>query len=343
MNENTRKILADLKAAGIDTSGIENQITVNPILDKKADSIIGAGVLRQQEYTRYMNEAVRQKREVEETARNLATLHDASKTTQLPQQALEAIEKMEQALIGTGLFDEESVKAVSYQGKVPLQTIINDTNKAIDANATNASVQKKEEFQMPNQQFDESKFIDTDTFQTSLANLAYGGIATNLRINAALREVEELGIKPTRDQLNKLEANLRTGMESGKNLDSILDETFEISKARQAKQDADIENRIKSAREEARAEALKEAGVPTVKRFNYGRHPILDRKSNEVVPQNGNQEGDKTAAQKDLPVNKYGDVEVFRGRRGREERLQNASELHEKVMEHYANDPTFVE
>lgn len=155
--------------------------------------------------------------------------------------------------------------------------------------------------------------------------------------------------------IRQFQENLRKGYEAGKNLDQILDETFKVSDAKNAQAKAEFENQIKAAKEEARAEAFKEAGVPNTKKFNFGRrHPVLDRKSQ--TPQNiqqssGNQNTDNgdskqitpPVANPEIPINKYGDPEIFRMRRGREERVQLASELNDKVMEHYANDPTFVD
>lgn len=347
MNENTKRILDDLRKAGIDTTTIENQLKVSPILDKQADHIIGGGILRQQEYTRYMNQVSEEKKKLDQQVRELATLHDASQTTQLPQAALDTMKKMEEALIATGEYDEESVKQVSYIGQRALKDMVQKQPEKpvveqIQDRMTNPNF---------NAQLDATRYVDVDTLQAQLNNMAVGGVTTNLEINAAMEELKDLGIKIDRAKVRQFQNNLISGFQVGKNLDTILDETFEVSKAKQAKLDADIENRIKEAAEKARAEALKEAGVPSTKKFKFGRHPILDRKRDSernvsVQQTNGNTDGkapENLNLNKELPTNKYGDVEIYKLRRGREERLQNAVDLNDKVMEHYANDITFTE
>jgi hypothetical protein len=165
-----------------------------------------------------------------------------------------------------------------------------------------------------------------------------------------------LGIKVDRPAIRQFQENLRRGYEAGKNLDQILDETFKVSDAKNAQAKAEFDNQIKAAKDEARAEAFKEAGVPNTKKYNFGRrHPVLDRKSQtqqNIQQTSGDQNighGDNSkqvtppVPNPEIPINKYGDPEIFRMRRGREERVQLASELNDKVMEHYANDPTFVD
>jgi hypothetical protein len=356
MRPETQKIIDDLEKSGFDMTSIRRQIATDPTLDKQADVHLGGGILRQSEYTRYMNQLKEDEARIQRQAQELATLHDAAaQGTELPQAALETIQKLEDALIETGMFDEESVKKVSFIGKKPL--IDATTKKQIPPLQQNPPVTPpvSKENEM-SRNFDESKFVDVDTHRASLANMAYGGIATNLEINAALDEIRSLGIKVDRTAVRKLQDNLRTGYQAGKDLDTIIDETFEVTKAREAQQNEAIEKRIQEAKDLGRAEALKEAGIPVQRRFNNRNHPILDRKSlNRTTPPppNGNpqnnqnppaESGEKkidTANQ--TPINKYGDPEVFRNRRGRDERLQNAVQVYDEVMEHYANDPTFVE
>lgn len=364
MNENTRKILNDLRSAGLDTSSIENQITRSPILDKQADSIIGGGILRQADYTRYMNDLQVKERNLQTQVNQLASLHDARDSgVQLPKDTLDAIKDMEEALIATGQFEESSIKALSHKAVSSLNTAVNNRNVQTRVNIqepipnNNNNLNNNNNNYLPTG-FDPSKFVDADTLRSELANIAYGGIATNMEISAAIDEVKELGIKVDRAKVREFQTNLRNGYEQGKGLDQIVEDTFKVSEARQAKTQVEIENQIKLKVEEQVAERLKEAGVPVTKKFNFGRrHPVLDRKSDvqrniqapvanastvegtnkEVPPPVDTNIGNKT------PVNKFGDTEIFRTRRGREDRLQAASGVYDKVMEHYADDITFVE
>lgn len=354
MNDNTQKIIADLRKAGLNMDSIEYQLRVNPLLEKQTDRIVGDGILRQQEYTKYMNETLQRRKDIEEQATKLATLHDAAATTELPKAALETIAALEEKLLETGLFDEDSVKAVSYVGKKPLFDII-DKSKQAPAYVPPTVSNPVKETPMPN--FNPDDFVDLDTFRTSNANIALGNVVTSLELQAALEEIKSLGIKVDRPTVKKLQDSLKPGLESGKNFDQILDEVFDVTKVKEAKQKEDFDKRIEEAKKEARAETLKEMGVPAKNRFGHGRHPILDRKSATETNQpalNTNIEAPKEAPKPDeeaqqqvaldkLPRNKLGDVEVFRLRRSREDRMRDAMELNEKVQEALSKDITYVE
>lgn len=328
-SENTLKILNDLKQAGLDISSLERQILVNPLADKQADLHLGGGILRQSEYTRYMNELQTKEKTINQQINQLASLHDVENSgVELSQEQKEAIKKMEEALIATGEFDEESIRNLSRVAQKPIVV-----KKDIQPQLQTTRVIE------PNNQPDMSKYVDVNTFQSSLANIAYGGIATTMEINAALDEVKELGIKVDRAKVREFQEKLRTGYEAGKNLDQIVEETFEVSKAMEAKQNAEIENRIKTEADKLVAERLKEAGVPVTNKFqSTRRHVVFDR--NKPLNAEPLKEGEQP---KELPKNKYNDVEVFRGRRSREDRMQAAATVHEEVANYLANDPTYVE
>lgn len=358
MNPNTKKLLEDLRNAGIDTSSIERQIAHDALADRQLDMHLGAGILRQQEYTRYMNDLVAKEQQIQQQVQQLATLHDAQNNPNitLPEETINVIKKMEEALIATGEFDEQSIKTISYQGRVPLEKMIKDRQQPQpqqfqqqqnnNLNPTNLG------FQPQQPQIDTSKFVDVGLFRQALGNLAYGDIATNMEINARLDEVRQLGIPVDRSKIAKLQENLKKNFEGNGSLDQAFEETFEVSKAIEAKQNADIEKRINDEAEKRTAEALKNAGVPVTKKFNAGRHVIFDRKRSPENVQAPNQEtktgeGNNNAEVIPSPnqpnVNKYGDTEIFRTRGDRNSRMQNAAGTYEQVMEHYANDPTYVE
>lgn len=336
-SENTLKIINDLKAAGLDISSLERQILVNPLADKQADLHLGGGILRQSEYTRYMNDLKTKENTLNQQLNQLASLHDVENSgVQLSQEQKDAIKKMEDALIATGEFEEESIKSLS---RIAMKPVVNVKKPDINTNL-NSNLNQN---QNPNnfQQPDLSKYVDVNTLQSSLANMAYGGIATSMEIQAAIDEVKGLGIKVDRAKVREFQEKLRTGYEAGKNLDQIVEETFEVSKALEAKTNQEIENRINTETERRLAEKLKEAGVPETNKFsNSRRHVLFDknRKPQNVEPP---KEGDPPA--NELPRNKFGDTEIFRGRRNREDRMQGASVVLDEVMAHYANDPTYVE
>lgn len=337
-SENTLKIINDLKAAGLDISSLERQILVNPLADKQADLHLGGGILRQSEYTRYMNDLKTKENTLNQQLNQLASLHDVENSgVQLSEEQKGAIKKMEDALIATGEFEEESIKSLS---RIAMKPVVNVKKPDINTNLNSNLNQNNN----PNnyQQPDLSKYVDVNTLQSSLANMAYGGIATSMEIQAAIDEVRGLGILVDRKRIREFQEKLRTGYEAGKNLDTIVEETFEVSKALEAKTNQEIENRISTETERRLAEKLKEAGVPEVSKFsNTRRHVLFDRNRK---PQDNQQakEGEEKVVN-ELPKNKYNDVEIFRGRRNREDRMQGASAVLDEVMAHYANDPTYVE
>lgn len=356
---NTLQILADLKAAGLDVSSLERQINVDPIAKRQADSLIAGGILRQQDYTRYMNDVAQREQQLQQQVQKLATLHDAQNSgVDLPQATLDTIKKMEEALIATGEFDEESIKQLSYHGSVPLQRMIQDRNRQPNPqnlpnqnqnNNNNNDLDNGRQFQPTN--FDPTQFVDVNTLRGAMANLAYGDIATTMEINARLEELKELGIKVTRDSIKKLQENLKKNFEGGGNLDQAFEETFEVSKALQAQQETIFQNRVQSEVDKQVAEKLKEAGLPPVKKNGFKpRHVLLNRKSQTPANLQPSEGDNKTTdginpppVNNELPKNKDGEVEYYKLRGDRSSRLASASALLDTVNEHYANDPTFVE
>lgn len=342
MNEATKKILNDLKNAGLNTSSIEQQLNVNPILDKQTDAIIGAGVLRQADYTRYMQQTQAKENELNQKINELATLHDAAKVSALPQEALDAIDKMEKALIETNLYDEESIKSVSFVGKQALTPLINQPPQNTPA-PINSNIPKETEM-------DTSKFVDVDMFQRASANLVYGNAAINAKVTAAIRRAEKLGIEVTDEMLDSFHANMIDGVER-KNLsiDQVIDKQFKISETQKVRDQENFQKQLKDAEAKGRADALKENNIPARNvRFSQGRHMILDRKSlhneNPPAPVNGENPPKETTPQ-NPQINKPGHVNgvpIYQMRGSREDRMIRAAESNARVEEYLANDPTYV-
>lgn len=347
MKAETKKVIEDLKRAGFDTTGIERQIQADPLLDKAGDMILGDGILRQSKFTQYMQATDRREQELQETAQKLATLHDASKTTTLPQDTLAVIESLEQALIGTGMFTEESVKEVSYAGKKPLIDLISKPNKD---NLNNDPPPNKDKT-MNNNEIDLSKYIDIDTHRKSLGNVAFGSIATNLELSAAIEEIKSLGIPVTRDKIKILQDKLQEGFNKGEaDLDIILDGVFEVNKARQAKATIDYDAKVKEEVSKQVAEALKESGAPNRVRRLMGRNaPVFDRKrpafvdSTKAEGNNGNPYKDDKGNidVSKLPKNKEGDPLLFTARGDRESRVSKATDSFIDIEEKISQDPLY--
>jgi len=348
MKAETRKVLDDLKRAGLDTSSIENQMRANPLVDKQADFVLGDGILRQSEYTRYMNQAVQEKRELEARVQQLATMHDASKTTQLPKEALDTIATLEQELINTGLFDEQSVREVSYRGKKPLMELVNQPNPNPPAPAPPQQPQQRN-MNMPNPDL-EKNYVDMDTHTTSMANLAYGSIATNMQIAAKIDEVKALGIPVTATDVERLTEELRRDFSTGQgNMDRVFNNVFKVQEVKAAKEKEVRDKELSDARAAGKAEGLKEAGVPGRKVLKGSGSPLFQKRSAaNQIPENTQVKNPYTDEQGNidpskLPRNKYGDLERFKLRRSKEERLAGAADAYNEIMERAEQDPLFAD
>jgi hypothetical protein len=332
MNENTRKLLNDLKAKGLNVDSIETQLAVNPLLDKASDEILGAGVLRQQEYTRYMNSLRTQEQTLQQKANELASLHSASAAAGDPKVLTEVIDKMEEALIATGEFDEQSIKAIAEQGR----SQIGKTAPQVKLEIPNNSVIPQKETPM---QIDTSKFVDIDTAQKMGANIVMGNALVNAKMTMALRRAEKLGINVTDDMIEKFHDNWAKGVPQGKSVDSVIDETFGLSAAQKTADDAALEKRIADARAEGEAEGLKKAGVPARNRILPRNHNLFDRTRPEQSVLETPKEGETPA---NIPKDKDGNIEFYKLRGDRTQRIGAASELFGKVEEQLAGDLTYT-
>lgn len=348
MKAETRKILDDMKSRGFDISSIERQMQTDPLLDKAGDMIMGDGILRQSKFTSYMQETDRKAAEVQATAQRLATLHDASKTTNLPKETLDVISALENALIETGQFTEESVKAVSYAGKKPLIDIISKPPENGDRNPPpNPNAKKEPEMS----DLDLSKYIDADTHRKSLSNVAFGSIATNLELSAAIEEIKGLGIAVTRDKIKILQGKLQDGFNRGEaDLDVILDEVFDVTKARTAKATEAYNTQVAQEVSKQVAEQLKQSGAPNRVRRLMGRNaPVFDRKrpafvdSTKTEGNNGNPYKDDKGNidVSKLPKNKEGDPLLFTARGDRESRVSKATDSFIEIEEAISKDPLY--
>jgi hypothetical protein len=343
MKPETRKFLDDMRASGMDISSIENQIASNPFIENKADSLIGGSILRQQDYQSKMNILRDEENKIKNQAQQLATLHDAKDTgVALPQEALDAIVALETELINTGLYDEDSVRNVSYKGK---QSLISLTNPTQPNNNSATNPIKKEEPAMKTGA-DDRDFVEVNQFERGVANMAYGNMAVAAKLNLALDEARSLGLNITREQVDQFTKNAVTGIEKdGKSIDQIIDESFGLNTARQAAAAANEAKRLADERAAGYAEGLKVGGVPNRTRLNRGRHPILGRKTPEIV--NSAADGNSFANDKGqidmskVPKNEVGDPKLFLLRGDRASRVEKASESFGKLMDRIEGDPLY--
>lgn len=339
MKKETRQILDDLKAKGMDISSIENQFRVNPLLEKAGDEIIGGGILRQANYQQYMNKVTLQEKQIQEQARQLATLHDANAQGILPQAALDTMKAMEDALMETGLFTEESIKEISALGRKPLEDLINKPVVLPPA--------RREEDNM-GKDIDLSKYVDTETYEKSMGNIALGSIMTNMQITSAFDEIKKLGIEVTPEKVEKVQEAIKQGFAQGNgNLGDIFEKTFEVSKVREAKANEAIEVRIQEEAGKLVAERMKKENLPGRGNFRGSPSPVFGRKrpiyTNSESGQTGYKDAEGNIDISKLPKNSEGDPKLFLTRGDRTSRVAGASDLFNNIMEKAESDPFYLE
>lgn len=354
MKKETQQILDDLKKRGLDISSIENQIRVNPTIELAADDIIGGGVLRQSQYTYLANQAQEEKKRLEDLIKQTATAHDqhsfiSPDDKEKYEASLEYIAQLEQGLISTGQFSEESIREASFAAGKGLKELISKADPVNGGQPNNQPVNKGVE--MPANLDPNKTYVDSELLNKSVANMGMGNAITNMMIMDKRDEVKRLGIDITPEQSRKLQENLARELMSNERdpIDAAFEKTFELSKVREAAATKAFEDRIKNERAAERAEVLKEVGVPA--RSHQRNHLLLDRhaKIDSAVATargsnvKGYEDSDGNIDPSKLPINKQGDVEVFRLRGTREGRINRAAQLMNKIEEHNANDPTYVD
>lgn len=343
-NAQTIKVLEDLERGGINVSSIRTQISSDPIADKKANEVFD-GILRLPDYTKFVGEYKEKEKRLQAQVAELASRQGAigylTKDSVAYKEMEEHIDSLEKALVEADIFDEDSVKNVHSLSQERLNKLVTDSAN----NPPPPPAKKEGEDDMP-ANFDPNKFIDVDTHKTSMANLAMGTITMTAKINRQLDQARALGVDITPELEKKLDENLMSGLTAGKDVGQIFDETFGLSKIRSDKAEESRQAELKAAEEKGYAQAKKEDGVPARQNIRLGRHPILDSKS---VNQNPNKatpdsfrDADGNVDQSKLPKNERGEVELYKTRGTKEDRLARAAATHAKIMEHYENDPTYV-
>lgn len=324
MDKKTEEFLADLKADGFDVSTLETQINTNPVLEAKAKAKIGGSVLRQDAFTRQMQEANASKTNYENKVRELAAAHDSADLLKgndtAYAAALEVIANQEKLLIDAG-YDEEQIKELSYK----------------DLKLTPA---KKDEVVIPPTKVEDTKvavqddknYIDADTLAKQSEMGVYVSVHTNALVNAALAEAQEIGVKVPREKILSVTSELKRRVDAGEQVSNIIDDHFGLTTGRDVYAKATRDKEIADARAEGKAEGFKESGVPARKVTKLGgQHSILDNKDIRRV--NAHEKATEDKKFEDLPKNKYGDVEVFRLRRDSSSRIDRAMNYMDKVVE----------
>lgn len=349
----TLAVLADLKKAGLDTTSLEQQMKVDPIKEKSADNIIGGGILRLADYTRFAGDYKRKEEDLEKRVVELATRHDSlahlTEGSDAYKEMADHIAILEKALMDTDEFSEESIKNISFVGKQKLEALIKQPTANND-NPPNPNPEKKEGNNDMPANFDPNKtYVDADDLRTSQANLAFGTLTTGLKLQAALEEIKALGISVTREKVDELEKHMHENFSKGSgSLDEVLDKTFDLTNIRATKATEARQRELDEARVAGRSEGLKEAGVPERKLTRLGSHVILDSK---VIGNRNSVEKPTDSLRDDngkidptkLPRNAAGEIEHYKLRGDRASRLNRAANLFNEVSEKLEQDITYVE
>lgn len=337
LNAETEAILKDLESSGFDLSTVRTQAKGNPILESAANSKLGGGILRRQEFLQYKTSKDTEVQGLQDKIRELAAAHDSAEgfkgNNELYTAALEKITILEDNLIAEG-YNPDEVRGLSFKEKEGLKAA---TDKAKELEAGNARGGKS----MPDT--DEKDYVETNQFQQILANVAGGTLIGSMRATNQINRAIRLGIEITDEMLETYEKNLLTGLENKKSYEQIADETFGIA----AKlKEVEAANRTKEVDAEVRkqvAEKLKEAGVSTSRSMTSKRGlfgAVKPREVDESLIPTG-EGGTKIVNGRKVPVNKSGETEYYKLRGGREEgrgarvahAIQESTTLEEKYPE----------
>lgn len=324
MDAKTRDFLDSLKADGFNVSSLETQINSSPVLEQKAKMKIGGSVLRQETFTRSMQDANATKQTYETKIRELAAAHDTSDLLKNGDgnnpayiAALEVIANHEKLLLDAG-YSEEDIKELSYKDLKLTPAKVKDPEPKV--------VTKEKDDLMPQ---DMSKYIDVETLEKQSEMGVYVSVGTQNLISAALEEARDLGIKVPREKILSLTAELKRKVDAGENVVNIIDQHFDLPTARIAYTKATHDKEIAEAREAGRVEGLKESGTPSRRVTRLGESPVT---ASQNIRRTSTREPERVT-EKDVPRNKYGDAEVYRTRRSADDRVSRQIEHFEKVTE----------
>jgi hypothetical protein len=335
LNAETEAILKDLEGDGFDLTSIRQQANHNPILENKANSRLGGGLLRREEYTKYKATADEQVANLQKQVRELAAAHDSVEgfkgNDTLYNAALEKITILEENLIAQG-FDPVDVRNLSHQEKEQLKTVVSQ------AKTKDEAPNEEERKQVPNKDND---YVDARTLQTTLANLAGGVMLSTVKIQRQLNRADKLGVNITPELETAFERNLLAGLESGKSYETIADETFGFAAIEKANNEKLDNERIETRAREITAEKLKEIGVPESAARTRPKS-IMDsytgRLGSDSTENAIKGEGGTILVRgRQLPANKFGDAEFYKLRGDRATRIAHAvasmNELQDKRPE----------
>lgn len=320
MDQKTKDFLDGLRKDGFDVSTLEAQIVNNPVLEAKAKASIGGSVLRQDAFTRQMQEANKSKTDYENKVRELAAAHDSADLLKgndtAYAAALEVIANQEKLLIEAG-YDEEQIKELSYKD-------------------LKLSPEKKDDKVIPQKEKEEDKdvadkntnFIDADTLERQSEMSVYASVYTNALVNAAIAEAREIGVEVSRDKILSVTKELKRRVDGGEKVDAIIDNHFGLDVGRGVYEKATRDKEIANARAEGKAEGLKENGVPTRRVTRLGESPITARNIGRTPVREVKEDDNK-----EISRNKYGDAEVYRTRRDSSSRIERQIIHMDKVLE----------
>lgn len=320
MDAATRKHLDDLARDGFDVSSFEAQINNNPILEKVAEKKIGGGLLRLDDYSRFMSKTKEENLALENKVKELAALHDSSGALQgnedVYKVALQVIADQEAALIAAG-FDEAEVKELSFANKTKLTV---PSEKKVDK-----VIVKPEEKIVPN--FDEKTYIDAETFNKQQEQTIYNNITMTGLVQEAFEKARALGIKVAPEVARNLASNVFNGVKVGKTIDQVFDEQFGFSATEAIKREEKHAQDVKDAEARGRAEAFKEG--PPQRHVSREKHAIFDNISPVKIEDTRKP---REELLKDLPRNKFGDVEYRLLRGDKDDRITRAAIHYENVQ-----------
>lgn len=342
MTPETRKVLNELRNAGFDIRSLETQA-----LDPAKDNKIRGMLLSQEAFGTYQSnkdkEIATYKTQLAQlqSVRNTLSSGAINENSEIVRTLLEKQALLEKNLIDNG-FDPADIQEFMGADIQTLKNAVNKVEDVVDSNNNedningNTILNESDEDDMS--KIDMSKYVDTDTMKSTMANVVMGTNAITAKVNRYVREAEKLGIEVDGQKFEEFQLTLVSNLDKGIQPEQTAETFFELTKVRAEQETANQTKLINEAKAAGRAEAMKEFGVPNQRNFKTkNQHLLLNR--NRKLPNPATAGQDDAESDKEITTNKFGDPEVFKNSRQRADaqmnRVTGAAEKFNSVTNRY--------
>lgn len=252
ISPNTRKVLDDMRAMGLDVSNIETQLDTNP----NADRYLNAGVTRTQEFTRLSNENSNLRSKVQElaAAQSLVNAGGLDETTK--NALVSKIKGIEEFLVSEG-YEETEVKNLFKEfDAINAAPNTNLNPRTLPTNST-----------QPQTQGNQENIMNKDELNTleKSASVRGGilGFGLSFRFQNEIAKFQRLyGRAPDNNEMAEFEKQFTARSINGsEDMSTVAADVFKFSEKETEIANKAIEDRIAAAREEERNKVLQEHNI----------------------------------------------------------------------------------